>query len=102
MINDHGGAIVPKSSLYNMIAVAAALGNPQNFFKIIHVAGTNGKGSVCLKTAAALQVAGFRTGLFTSPHISCFRERIRVNDVMISEAMIVSLFNTVTSASIEL
>ena len=66
------------------------------------MAGTNGKGSVCLKTASALQAAGFRVGLFTSPHISCFRERIRVDELMVSEASIQSLFNRVTSLSVEL
>lgn len=76
-----------------MQAMVEALGNPHQAFKIVHVAGTNGKGSVCLKTAAALQTAGFKTGLFTSPHISCFRERIRVNDEMVSEETIVTLFN---------
>ena len=74
-----------ESSLHNIRTVASALGNPQDSFKIIHIAGTNGKGSVCLKTAAALQKAGFRCGMFTSPHVSCFRERILVNDDKISE-----------------
>lgn len=76
--------------------VASALGNPQDSFKIVHVAGTNGKGSVCLKTAAGLQSAGLRTGLFTSPHISCFRERIQVDGNMIEESDVVALFNRVT------
>ena len=68
-----------KNDLQNMRAVASALGNPHESCRVVHVAGTNGKGSVCLKTATALQSAGLKTGLFTSPHISCFRERIRVN-----------------------
>ena len=76
--------------------VASALGNPQDSFKIVHVAGTNGKGSVCLKTATGLQSAGLRTGLFTSPHISCFRERIQVDGNMIEESDVVALFNRVT------
>lgn len=59
-------------------------GHPQNDFKTIHVAGTNGKGSVSLKTARVLQTLGFKTGLFISPHISSFRERIRINGEMIS------------------
>ena len=79
-----------------MYLVCSALGNPQDSYKVVHVAGTNGKGSVCLKTATALQSAGFRTGLFTSPHISCFRERIRVDGEMVSESHIISLFNRVT------
>ncbi len=51
----------------------------------VHVAGTNGKGSVCWKMSKALQKAGYRVGLFSSPHISTFRERIRINDELISE-----------------
>ncbi|MCB1112586.1 MAG: bifunctional folylpolyglutamate synthase/dihydrofolate synthase [Chlamydiales bacterium] len=62
-----------------------ALGYPTRAFPAVHVAGTNGKGSVSLKVAKALQLSGKRVGLFTSPHISCFRERIKINDVMISE-----------------
>ena len=85
-----------ESALHNIRTIAAALGNPQDSFKVIHIAGTNGKGSVCLKTAAAMQKAGFRTGMFTSPHVSCFRERILVNDEKISEEKVISLFNQVT------
>ncbi len=61
-------------------------GNPENAFPSIHIAGTNGKGSVSLKIAAALQKAGYTTGLYTSPHISSYRERIRINGELISEA----------------
>lgn len=93
LIGVEGTGTILKTSLQNMEEMAAALGNPQDSFKIIHVAGTNGKGSVCLKTATALQAAGLRTGLFTSPHISCFRERIRVGEVMITEEKVVTLFN---------
>jgi len=68
-----------------MIRFASIFGDPhKNKFKIIHVAGTNGKGSVSLKTATALQAMGFKTGLFTSPHISTFRERIQVNGQYVS------------------
>ena len=91
-----------KSSLDNMQAVAIALGSPQDSYKVVHVAGTNGKGSTCLKTSAGLRQAGFRTGLFTSPHISCFRERIRIDGSMISEQDVVNLFNRVTQASVTL
>lgn len=82
-----------KTSLETMEKLSVELGSAQNSFKIIHVAGTNGKGSVCLKTASALQAAGFKTGLFTSPHISCFRERFRVNNILISEERVIELFN---------
>ena len=54
LILAQGGVITPKSSLDNMQAVCSALGNPQDSYKVVHVAGTNGKGSVCLKTATAL------------------------------------------------
>jgi dihydrofolate synthase/folylpolyglutamate synthase len=60
-------------------------GDPQNTFKSIHVAGTNGKGSVTLKIAKCLELSGFLVGLYTSPHISTFRERIQVNSLMIEE-----------------
>lgn len=60
-------------------ALLAALGNPQDRFRSVHVAGTNGKGSVCALVASVLREAGWRTGLFTSPHLVDFRERIRVN-----------------------
>lgn len=64
-------------NLDQMTEFAKMFGDPhKNNFKIVHVAGTNGKGSVSLKTARALQHLGFKTGLFTSPHISTFRERI--------------------------
>lgn len=59
------------------------LGNPQNDLKFIHVAGTNGKGSVCAMTAEILKYAGYKTGLFTSPFIEVFNERIRINGEMI-------------------
>ncbi len=52
---------------------------------MVHVAGTNGKGSVCWKMSKALQKAGYKVGLFLSPHISSFRERVRINDELISE-----------------
>ena len=55
--------------------------------KVIHVAGTNGKGSVCAMIDSICRAQGYRTGLFTSPHLVTFRERIRVNGEMISEAM---------------
>jgi len=61
------------------------LGNPQNAFSIIHVAGTNGKGSTCAIIASVLESAGFRVGLYTSPHLLKFNERIRVNGVQISD-----------------
>ena len=66
------------------------IGNPQRNYFVIHVAGTNGKGSVSNMLAAVLQQAGYQTGLFTSPHLTDFRERIRVNGEMISKQKVVN------------
>ena len=74
--------------LDNSIKLHSALGNPLDSYQVVHVAGTNGKGSVCFKVAKALEKSGFRTGLFTSPHNTCFRERATVNGKMISEAQV--------------
>ena len=79
------GAAAYKADLNNTIAICNLLGNPQNNFKSIHIAGTNGKGSVSHMLAAVLQEAGYKTGLYTSPHLKDFRERIRVNGKMISK-----------------
>ena len=73
-----------KANIDQMRNLAAHFGNPQDTFKSIHVAGTNGKGTVTIKTARVLEAAGYKTGLFISPHISTFRERITVNQVKIS------------------
>ncbi len=67
------------------------LGEPQNRFRLVHVAGTNGKGSVSAMTASILQASGLRTGLYTSPHLVDFRERIIVDGVMIAEGEVVDL-----------
>jgi dihydrofolate synthase/folylpolyglutamate synthase len=66
------------------------LGNPENGFKSIHVAGTNGKGSVSHLLASVLQESGLKVGLYTSPHLIDFRERIKINGVMIPEAAVIS------------
>lgn len=73
----------------NVIELAKLVGNPINKFHTIHVTGTNGKGSVCWKIYKSLMNSGYKTGLFTSPHISCYRERVRINDEYISEDYIV-------------
>ena len=77
------GAAALKMDLSNTIALCAALGNPERRFKTIHVAGTNGKGSVSHLLASVMQEAGLKTGLYTSPHLKDFRERIRINGEMI-------------------
>ena len=78
-----GGAAY-KADLSTTIALLEQVGNPQQSFKVVHVAGTNGKGSVAHALASILQEAGFRVGLYTSPHLKLFQERIRINGKMIS------------------
>ncbi len=73
------GAAAYKADLTNTIALCSHLGNPQNLFKSIHVAGTNGKGSTSHSLAAVFQAAGYKTGLYTSPHLKSFTERIRID-----------------------
>jgi dihydrofolate synthase/folylpolyglutamate synthase len=79
------GPAAYKHSLCNIQLLDAMYGQPHRRFKSLHVAGTNGKGSVSHMLAAILQSAGYRTGLYTSPHLKDFRERIRVDGEMISE-----------------
>ncbi len=80
-----------KFGLENTLKLAALAGNPQNRLRFIHVAGTNGKGSTCAMLESIYRAAGLRTGLFTSPHLVSFRERIQVNRQLISEADVVRL-----------
>lgn len=84
------GAAAYKADLANTIKLCSSLGDPQNRFKSIHIAGTNGKGSVSHMLSAILQTAGYTTGLYTSPHLKDFRERIKVNGKMISEDFVVA------------
>jgi len=77
------GPAAYKNSLDNILKLDDFYGNPHRSFRTIHVAGTNGKGSVSHMLAAVLQMAGYRTGLYTSPHLKDFRERIRINGQMI-------------------
>src|SRR5258706_13972040 len=83
------GAAAFKADLTNTIALCEALGDPQTKFKSVHIAGTNGKGSTSHMLAAVLQTAGYKTGLYTSPHLRDFRERIRINGEMISEEHVI-------------
>jgi len=82
------GAAAFKKDLTNTIALCEHLGNPHKNFKSIHIAGTNGKGSVSHMLAAIFQTAGYKTGLYTSPHLKDFRERIKVNGEEINEKFI--------------
>ena len=83
------GAAAYKKDLSNTILLVDRLGNPQNNFKSIHVAGTNGKGSSSHMIASILQEAGYKVGLYTSPHLKDFRERIKINGKEIPENKVV-------------
>lgn len=83
------GSIAYKPNLINTLKLCEALGNPHHKFKSIHVAGTNGKGSVSHMLAAILQTAGSKTGLYTSPHLKEFTERIRINGREIEQDFVV-------------
>ena len=83
------GAIAYKPGLQNITRLCDSIGNPQRSFKCIHVAGTNGKGSTSSMLAAILQSSGYKTGLYTSPHIKNFTERIRIDGVEIAEDFVV-------------
>ena len=78
-----------KEGLYNTVTIDRHLGCPHKLYKTIHVAGTNGKGSVSHTLAAILQAAGYKTGLYTSPHLTDFRERIRIDGKPISPDFVV-------------
>ena len=88
------GQAAYKADLKNTIQLLNTIGNPQEKFKAIHVAGTNGKGSVAHIIASILQEAGYKTGLYTSPHLKDFRERIKINGQMISQEDVVSFVSS--------
>jgi dihydrofolate synthase/folylpolyglutamate synthase len=92
------GASAYKRDLANTWALCEALGNPQKKFKTIHVAGTNGKGSTSHMLAAVLQTAGYKTGLYTSPHLKSFTERIRLNGQPVAEAFVLDFVNRIRPA----
>jgi len=83
------GARAFKPGLYTTIELCNSLGNPQNKYPCIHVAGTNGKGSTSHMLASILQTAGYKVGLYTSPHLKSFTERIKVNGEEIKEDFVV-------------
>ena len=83
------GAAAYKEGLDGIIALSEHLGNPHKNLRCIHVAGTNGKGSTSHMLASILQEAGFKTGLYTSPHLVDFRERIKINGEPVSKAFVV-------------
>lgn len=83
------GASAYKIDLGNTLKLSTYLGNPESHFKSIHIAGTNGKGSTSHILASILQESGYKVGLYTSPHLKDFRERIRINGEKISEKFVI-------------
>ena len=88
------GAPALKKDLTNSVAFSRHLGKPESQYPSVHIAGTNGKGSTSHMIASVLQAAGYRVGLYTSPHLKDFRERVRVNGEMISEQEVVKFVET--------
>jgi dihydrofolate synthase/folylpolyglutamate synthase len=89
------GEAAYKKDLHNTIALCEKIQNPHQKIKTIHIAGTNGKGSVSHMLASILQQAGYKTGLYTSPHLYDFRERIKINGEMISETAVISFTESI-------
>ena len=96
------GAAAYKADLANTIELCNFLNNPQQHFRSVHIAGTNGKGSTSHMLAAIFQTAGYKTGLYTSPHLKDFRERIRINGEMIPEETVVDFVETTKDLSEEI
>ena len=94
------GAVAYKADLNNTLTLMEFLNHPEKKFKSIHIAGTNGKGSCSHTLASIFQNAGYKTGLYTSPHLKDFRERIKINGKMISEEEVIS-FTKRTKSFIE-
>ena len=84
------GAAAYKADIGNIVLASQHLDNPHKKFKSIHIAGTNGKGSTSHLLASILQESGYKVGLYTSPHLKDFRERIKINGKMIKEAEVIS------------
>ncbi|MEQ8575095.1 MAG: Mur ligase family protein, partial [Fulvivirga sp.] len=89
------GASAYKKDLTNTIKLCQFLGNPEHQFKSVHVAGTNGKGSSSHYLAAIMQKAGYKTGLYTSPHLKSFTERIKINGVEINKEAVVEFVDLI-------
>src|SRR5258707_4904505 len=88
-----------KLGLERIIAVLAALGNPERAYRVVHVAGTNGKGSACAMIEAGLRGAGIRTGLFTSPHLIEPTERIQIDGIPVTPGQFSRAFDVVHDAA---
>ena len=89
------GAAALNAKLDKTLHFAAHLGNPEDQFKSIHVAGTNGKGSIASGIASILKASGYRVGLYTSPHLVRFNERIQIDGKEISDRRVVDAYNAV-------
>ena len=87
------GATAYRKDITNTVLLAKHLGNPEHYLKCIHVAGTNGKGSTSHLLASVLQEAGYKVGLYTSPHLKDYRERITINGIPISEDYVCDFIN---------
>src|SRR5688500_8531169 len=89
------GAVAYKKDLTNTLKLCEALNNPHKKFRSIHVAGTNGKGSTSHMLASILQSAGYKTGLYTSPHLKEITERIRINGEEVSREFVIDFNNRI-------
>ena len=103
-IYQRSGKLAYKTDIGNIVKASEILGNPHLNFKSVHIAGTNGKGSTSHMISSILQEAGYKVGLYTSPHLKDFRERIRINGQMIGEKYVVNFVeeNKVIFEKIEL
>ena len=88
------GSVAYKADITNTVELCNYLGNPEKKFRAIHIAGTNGKGSTAHMLASIFQEAGYRTGLYTSPHLKDFRERIKINGEMMPKEDVVDFIQT--------
>jgi len=95
------GAKAFKPTLINSEKIMRFLGEPHKEIKCVHVAGSNGKGSTCSMLASILTEAGYKVGLFTSPHIKDFRERIRINGVQIPEQNVIDFIKKIKSSPLD-
>ncbi|MCO5232670.1 MAG: bifunctional folylpolyglutamate synthase/dihydrofolate synthase [Chitinophagales bacterium] len=101
MFSNIGGAAY-KANLSNTLSLCKSINNPQQNLRCVHIAGTNGKGSVSNMLASIFQEAGYKTGLYTSPHLKDFRERIRINGQMISEKDVLKYYALLSSKADEI
>ena len=97
MYQRRGGAAY-KEDLSRTIAFVKQLNYPERKFKSVHVGGTNGKGSTAHMIASVLQEAGYKVGLYTSPHLIDFRERIKINGVLIPKKTVIAFVNNYKAA----